>query len=169
MVALTADDLTGTRRASVPKRDDGSWGPWYDAEALDGEGPENPGGPRGTQPVFVGRTNTVQIAIRRPTPPPPAPPATAKPDLGYLPVSVEQPVRSERQRRADHPAPGARRHVRAADRSRTPGPATDIISRAQWGADESLRAVGRGTTTGFAPEWCTTPRAATTTHRRTRR
>ncbi|HEX7824617.1 MAG TPA: cold-shock protein, partial [Mycobacterium sp.] len=36
MVALTADDMTGTSARVRAKQPDGSWGPWYDAEALDG-------------------------------------------------------------------------------------------------------------------------------------
>ncbi len=142
MVALTADDLTGTSARIRAKRDDGSWGPWYDAEALDGEGSENPGGPRGTQPVFVGRTNTVQIAISRPTPPPPAPPATAKPDLGYVPVSVEQPFGQNVNAVLITPplAPGDTFEPPTA--AAPPGQPPNIISRAQWGADESLRCGG---------------------------
>ena len=34
---------------------------------MEGAGPDNPvaGAPHGTEPVFVGRTNTVQIAVTR--------------------------------------------------------------------------------------------------------
>src|SRR5689334_24364944 len=68
LVALTADDLTGTSARIRAKKPDGSWGPWYEAEAMEGLGPDHPvaGAPRGTEPVFVGRTTTVQIAITRP-------------------------------------------------------------------------------------------------------
>src|SRR5687768_6150258 len=72
MVALTADDLTGTSARVRAKKDDGSWGPWYEAEHLDGVGADLPG-PKGTDPVFIGKTTTVQIAVTRP----PDAPATA--------------------------------------------------------------------------------------------
>ncbi|PJK21495.1 cold-shock protein, partial [Mycobacterium goodii] len=94
MVALTAQDLEGTSARIRAKKADGSWGPWYEAEALDGVGADSPG-PHGTDPVFVGRTNTVQIAVTRPegaAPTPPAPAAGDKPDLGYRPATVQQPL-----------------------------------------------------------------------------
>ncbi len=36
LVALTAADLSGTSARVRAKKADGSWGPWYEAEALDG-------------------------------------------------------------------------------------------------------------------------------------
>ena len=80
MVALTAEDLTGTSARVHAKKDDGSWGPWYEAEQLDGVGADLPG-PRGTDPVFVGRTNTVQIAVTRPADAPATGPATPTPRI----------------------------------------------------------------------------------------
>ena len=67
LVALTADDLTGTSARVRAKKADGSWGPWYEAEAMAGVGPDTPapGALDGTEPVFVGRTTTVQIAVTR--------------------------------------------------------------------------------------------------------
>ena len=60
LVALTGDDLTGTSAKVRARRDDGSWGPWYDAEALESNATDNQHhGPRGTDPVFVGRTTAV--------------------------------------------------------------------------------------------------------------
>jgi len=93
MVAVTAEDLTGTTARVRAKKTDGSWGPWYDAETMEGVGPDSPV-PRGTEPVFVGRTTTVQISVTRPvgaaTTGAPAK-APAKPGLGYVPANVEQP------------------------------------------------------------------------------
>src|SRR5208283_4409814 len=83
LVALTGD-LAGTSTRVRAKRPDGSWGPWYQTEyetaapdpmtPAGGEGlagsarPAGPvEGPRGTDPVFVGTTTTVQIAVTRPT------------------------------------------------------------------------------------------------------
>ncbi|MBU9767176.1 cold-shock protein [Mycobacterium sp. TNTM28] len=148
MVALTSADLRGTSARVRARQDDGSWGPWYAAENLDGVGADTPG-PRGTEPVFVGRTTTVQIAVTR-APQAPAPPGktakTAKPDpakpkppLGYVPANVEAPIGqnitavliSPPQSPVDvGPLPAA---VTA------PGQPPTIISRAQWGADESMR------------------------------
>ena len=90
MVALTADDLTGTSARVRAKKSDGTWGPWYEAEALEGVGPDNPAASalHGTEPVFVGRTTTVQIAVTRPAAPTPA---DHRPGLGYVPANVEQP------------------------------------------------------------------------------
>src|SRR6185312_7387395 len=42
LVALTADDLTGTSARVRAKKADGSWGPWYEAEAMEGLGPDTP-------------------------------------------------------------------------------------------------------------------------------
>ena len=78
MVALTSEDLTGTSARMRAKKGDGSWGPWYEAEQLGGVGADLPG-PRGTEPVFIGRTNTVQISVTRAAPP--AAGAKAGPDL----------------------------------------------------------------------------------------
>ncbi|OMB82723.1 N-acetylmuramoyl-L-alanine amidase [Mycolicibacterium conceptionense] len=144
MVALTSPDLRGTSARVRARKDDGSWGPWYQAENLDGVGADTPG-PRGTEPVFVGRTNTVQIAVTRaPQAPAPAPgkagkPGAAKPALGYVPANVEAPIGqnvtavliSPPQAPVDvGPLPTA---------AINPGQPPAIISRAQWGADESMR------------------------------
>src|SRR5882757_8183141 len=62
LVALTAADLSGTSAQVRAKKPDGSWGPWYAAENLDGVG-DTSTAPRGTEPVFVGLTTTVQISV----------------------------------------------------------------------------------------------------------
>lgn len=76
LVALTGD-LAGTSARVRAKRPDGDWGPWYQTEyeteprdpaGTDGSvelGGLNPG-PRSTDPVFVGTTTTVQVAVTRP-------------------------------------------------------------------------------------------------------
>ncbi|PRC53855.1 cold-shock protein, partial [Mycobacterium sp. ITM-2017-0098] len=53
-------------------------------------------GPKGTDPVFIGKTTTVQIAVTRPGDAPataPAEPAAKPvgPQPGYIPANVEQP------------------------------------------------------------------------------
>ncbi|MGA5462694.1 N-acetylmuramoyl-L-alanine amidase [Mycobacterium sp. NPDC050041] len=143
LVALTADDLTGTSARVRAKKSDGSWGPWYEAETLGGVGEES-AGIRGTEPVFVGRTTTVQIAVTRPPDAPPSavPQGAPHADLGYLPAATEQPFAqninavliSPPQAPVDLvPLPGA---VTA------PGVPPNVISRGQWGADESMRCGG---------------------------
>ena len=146
MVALTAEDLSGTSTRVRARKLDGSWGPWYEAENLDGVGPDSPH-PRGTEPIFVGRTTTVQIAVTRPQDAPATGPAakqagpakTGKPALGYVPANVEQPfgqninavLISPPQAPADiAPLPSA---------VTVPGQPPKVISRAQWGAEESMR------------------------------
>src|ERR1700760_1122914 len=97
MVALTLQDgvngpdLADTSTRVRAKRPDGSWGPWYSSESLLGVGVDKPGGVKGTDPVFVGRTTDVQIAVRRPAVGPVSPAAApdSKPGLGYVPVNVE--------------------------------------------------------------------------------
>lgn len=117
MVALTGADLSGTSARIRAKRADGSWGPWYataheakqEATQVAGATPRADApapGPDGTEPVFVGRTTTVQIAVTRTGPkapgdqpktpskakPEPAPQKSAPaPDLGYLPATAAQP------------------------------------------------------------------------------
>lgn len=140
LVALTADSLEGTTARVRAKRTDGSWGPWYDAEALEGVGPDQPE-TRGTEPVFVGRTNTVQIAVTRAAPvPAPVAKPKAGPGLGYIPANVEQPLPqnvnavliSPPRAPVDvqFPPPAA---------ATVPGQAPQIITRAQWGANESMK------------------------------
>src|SRR5271163_3792476 len=115
MVALTGD-LAGTSTRVRAKRPNGSWGPWYqteyETEAPDSVSPAgdegsagsaSPGGPtagpRSTDPVFVGTTTTVQIAVTRPidapvtqAPPVRSPSRSPEADgLGYRPASKDQP------------------------------------------------------------------------------
>src|ERR1700761_2398809 len=66
MVALTGGDLTGTTARVRARRADGSWSRWYATEALAARGGGAAAGPRGTDPVFVGKTTTVQISVNRP-------------------------------------------------------------------------------------------------------
>ena len=132
LVALTADDLEGTSARLRAKRPDGSWGPWYQAETLEGVGPEQ-GAVHGTEPVFVGRTNTVQIAVTRA-------PTVPKADLGYIPVNVETPLPANVEAVLISP-PQAPVDIQIPPPAAVtvPGQAPQIISRAQWGANESLR------------------------------
>ena len=161
LVALTGD-LAGTSTRVRARRPDGSWGPWYQTEyetaapdpkngGDDSAGPGHPTGPvegpRGTDPVFVGTTTTVQIAVTRPidaplTQPPPAP-QNGPPDsngLGYKPASREQPLGQNISAvLISPPQAPADNHWTPPSGVTMPGQAPPIISRAEWGADESLR------------------------------
>jgi uncharacterized protein with LGFP repeats len=161
LVALTGD-LAGTSTRVRAKRPDGSWGPWYQTEyetaapdplsPTGGEGlaaaarPAGPTeGPRSTDPVFVGTTTTVQIAVTRPidaqvtpAPPPTAPPAGD--DLGYKPASREQPFGQNISAiLISPPRAPVEKHWTPPSGVMMPGQPPSIISRAEWGADESLR------------------------------
>jgi uncharacterized protein with LGFP repeats len=147
LVALTGD-LAGTSTRVRAKRADGSWGPWYQAEYLTeapdpgGTGPAD--GPRSTDPVFVGTTTDVQLAITRPIDAPvtlaPTAPAPEPPGLGYRPVTKEQPFGQNISAVLISP-PRAPAETQWTPPSAVamPGQVPAIISRAEWGADESLR------------------------------
>ena len=98
MVALTGSDLTGTTARLRAKRADGSWGPWYNAERFElGSEDVEGNGTQGTDPVYVGDTTTVQIAVTRPA----DAPVTIEPaqsgldagrELGYIPANAQEPL-----------------------------------------------------------------------------
>lgn len=141
MVALTAEDLTGTTARVRAKKDDGSWGPWYEAEPLEGVGEEN-AARRGTDPVFVGRTTTVQIAVTRPAdaaPSAPAPTSPKGPSLGYVPATVEQPFAQNINAVLISPPQAPGDVAPLPNAVLAPGVPPRIITRPQWGADESMR------------------------------
>jgi uncharacterized protein with LGFP repeats len=160
LVALTGD-LAGTSTRVRAKRSDGSWGPWYQTEyetaapdattaagaAVVGGRPAGPvEGPRSTDPVFVGTTTTVQIAVTRPidspvTLAPEAPPSEPlNRDLGYRPASREQPLGQNISAiLISPPQAPAKAQWTPPSGVMMPGQAPSIISRAEWGADESLR------------------------------
>jgi uncharacterized protein with LGFP repeats len=142
MVALTAEDLTGTSVRVRAKKSDGSWGQWYEAEALDGVG-EGSSGLRATDPVFVGRTTTVQIAVTRPsgaaTTGPVAPAPAGTPALGYVPANVEQPFGQNINAVLISPPQAPVDTLPLPTAVTVAGQPPTIISRAQWGADEGMR------------------------------
>ncbi len=143
MVALTSGDLTGTTARVRAKKDDGSWGPWYDAETLEGVGPTSHDAPRGTEPVFVGRTTTVQIEVTRPPNAPVTPPAAPaqgqRPGLGYIPATVEQPFAQNITAVLISPPQTPVDLLPLPNAATPPGQPPSIINRAAWGADESMR------------------------------
>jgi uncharacterized protein with LGFP repeats len=149
MVALTGSDLTGTTARVRAKKPDGSWGPWYDTDTVESNADDaQGGGPRGTDPVFVGTTTDVQIAITRPqgAPVTTAPPETgvdAGKELGYIPANVEQPFSQNISAVLITPpkAPVDSQWT-PPTAALGPGQPPNIISRAQWGADNAMRCGG---------------------------
>ena len=146
MVALTGTDLTGTSARVRAKRPDGSWGPWYDAETLESNADDTQhGGPRGTDPVFVGTTTSVQIAVTRPANAPvtSAPPETgldAGKELGYVPATAEQPFAQNISAvLITPPKAPVDSQWQPPTAALGPGQPPNIISRAQWGADDHMR------------------------------
>lgn len=142
MVALTAADFTGTTARVRAQQPDGSWGQWYEAEPLDGVGEEN--SPKdGTEPVFVGRTNHVQIAVTRPVDAPRSgaqPTGAPKSKLGYIPASVEQStVPTFNAVLISPPTAPANVQWEPPTAATIPGQPPNVIGRAQWGADEAMR------------------------------
>ncbi len=146
LVALTGD-LAGSSARIRARRPDGSWGPWYQAD-YDTAAPDDPqagdatAGPRSTDPVFVGTTTTVQIAVTRPVDALVTQAPAAAPDagLGYRPASKERSL-GQNISAVLISAPRAPTENQWTPPSGVvmPGRAPAIISRSQWGADESLR------------------------------
>ena len=144
MVALTGGDLTGTSARIRARHADGSWGQWYETETLTGHAGTT--GPHGTDPVFVGKTTTVQISVNRPAGAPRTSAPKTKPaaDLGYIPATAEQPLAQNISAILITPPQAP------ADTQWNPptaaigaGQAPNIIARAQWGADEAVHCGNR--------------------------
>lgn len=154
MVALTGTDLSGTSARVRARHADGSWGPWYDVEAPEFAGDDGAAhDPRGTEPVFVGRTTAVQIAVTRPTGAATTPPnnqgpnqqapndqVKPKPALGYRPANAEQSLAQNVSAVLISPPKAPVDAQWTPPNAVTqPGQPPNIISRAQWGADETAR------------------------------
>ncbi len=133
MVALTAADLVGTTTKIRAQRPDGTWGPWYDAEAETGN--DRAGKRIGTEPIYVGNTKTVQMLVTRK---PVAAPAEPKP----LDDGSADPAQINLEKLAAvliDPGRGSIDENLSTVAAPLPGGGPKVISRAQWGADESLR------------------------------
>ena len=149
MVALTGNDLTGTSARVRARQTDGSWGPWYDTENLESNSDDTvDGGPRGTDPVFVGSTTTVQIAITRPpeaevTVTPPETALDAGRELGYIPANAEQSIAQTMSAvLITPPESPVDTQWTPPTAALGPGQPPNIISRNQWGAGNSMRCGG---------------------------
>lgn len=150
MVALTAKDLAGTKAMVRAKQPDGSWGPWYETEPVDTHRNDRgaPSRTRGTEPIYVGSTKAVQILVTRKeavqrAPEQPAPIATPKPQ-GELQFPSDEEVfgrdvLSPLTAVLIDPGRGPIDNARTAVAAELPGGGPNVISRAGWGADESIR------------------------------
>jgi len=149
MVALTGNDLSGTAARVRAKRADGSWGPWHHVHNMHpNAGPSTDSGPDGTDPVFVGNTTAVQIAVVRPNDAPVtvAPTETgldAGRELGYVPANTEWSIAQNLSAVLITP-PQSPVDTQWTPPTATlgPGQPPTIISRAQWGAGSSMRCGG---------------------------
>ncbi|BDU03524.1 N-acetylmuramoyl-L-alanine amidase [Nocardia sputorum] len=157
MVALTARELTDTKATIRARQPDGTWGPWYDTEPVDTHRTDRsgPGATDGTEPIYVGDTTAVQVLVTRkqtaagaiqpvaqpapvaadpaqPAPDDPARQPAARSDDSAQQVADLTAVLIDPGRGATD---GELRNVAAA----LPGGGPTVITRAQWGADESIR------------------------------
>lgn len=165
MVALTAKEMAGTTAMIRAKRPDGSWGEWYSAEPVDSTAKDGvPDAKTGTEPIYVGSTKAVQILLtRKPTagtpsdvtvpvpvdaepvdPALPADPAAEAPAAPALPRTevAGDPAQIGLEALSAvliDPGRGAIDSKLSEVASPLPGGGPKVISRAQWGADESLR------------------------------
>ncbi|MEU4314809.1 N-acetylmuramoyl-L-alanine amidase [Nocardia sp. NPDC024068] len=136
MVALTAPELANTTVMIRAKQPDGGWGQWYEASPIDGADGVTPGGPAGTDPIYVGNTTAVQVLVtRKPQQSPnsggplernPAAAGTpqAPPDLTAVLID---------------PGRGAVDDHLENIAAALPDGGPRVIARNQWGADESIR------------------------------
>ncbi|MGI5222056.1 N-acetylmuramoyl-L-alanine amidase [Nocardia sp. CA-290969] len=133
MVALTAPDLANTTVMVRAKQPDGAWGQWYEASPIDGADGVADGAPAGTDPIYVGNTTAVQVLVtRKPRQSPggglePTPAAAgeqAPPDLTAVLID---------------PGRGAVDDHLQDIAAALPGGGPRVITRDQWGADESIR------------------------------
>ncbi|WP_305093398.1 N-acetylmuramoyl-L-alanine amidase [Prescottella sp. R16] len=170
MVALTAANLDSTVTKVRAKLADGSWGQWFSPDVIDQGSAEmaTASGKQGTDPVFVGETNTVQILVTptengaaAPSDVPAAPVApaadapaaepvpAAEPEaeqpLGYVPAAASKPLRAATLTADDISAvlinPGTGPQDSNLQDIATPTSVNgiNVISRSAWGADESIR------------------------------
>ena len=140
MVALTADDLTGTSAQVRAKKPDGSWGPWYEAETLDGVGPDVPrlrAAPSRCSSAAPPRCRSRSPARPGAAPHRAAPKRARQAGPGLYARHRRAAVRAEHQRGADQPAAGAGRHVAAAVRGHAARASRPPSSAAHSGAPTS--------------------------------
>jgi uncharacterized protein with LGFP repeats len=137
MIGLTAPNLEGVTTMVRARQPDGSWGRWFEAGTDDSVSARRPapGHLQGSEPVYVGDTDAVQILSTRESaatdnPELPGPRPVAGPD--HLGVGVPE-------MSAVLLDPGRGEENLSAIAAPLAGGGPRVISRAQWGADESIR------------------------------
>lgn len=141
VVALTSKDLANTKALIRARQADGSWGPWFDTEEVDTRRTDRtaPGGKTGTEPLYVGTTNAVQMLVTR------KPAVATTPDDTLTPGTPAHSDDPAQMSALDltavliDPGRGAIDGAlhKVAEVLPSGGPA--VISRAGWGADENIR------------------------------
>ncbi|MFC9662531.1 N-acetylmuramoyl-L-alanine amidase [Nocardia sp. NPDC127606] len=128
MVAVTARDMANTTTKLRARQLDGNWGPWYNADPVDTRATDQTpaDAPTGTEPIYVGETTAVQMLVTR------KPTAGPDHDPAHLTEAALKAVLINPGRAA---IDAALNDVAAA----LPGGGPKVITRAQWGADESIR------------------------------
>ncbi|MFD6390332.1 N-acetylmuramoyl-L-alanine amidase [Nocardia sp. NPDC060259] len=128
MVAVTARDLVNTTTKLRARQQDGNWGPWYDADPLDTRATDHTSADAltGTEPIYVGETTAVQMLVTR------KPAAAPDHDPAHLTEAALKAILINPGRAA---IDAGLTDVAAA----LPGGGPKVITRAQWGADESIR------------------------------
>jgi uncharacterized protein with LGFP repeats len=148
MVALTGSDLTGTSARIRARKADGSWGTWYEVEKSADLTDDSGAVSKGTDPVFVGTTTAVQIAVTRPRN---APPTTAPPEsgldagreLGYIPANATQSLSQNLSAvLITPPKAPIEKPPTPPNATLGPGQPPNIISRSDWGAGPGNRCGG---------------------------
>ncbi len=134
MVALTAPDLANTTVMVRAKQPDGSWGHWYEASPIDGADGVADGAPAGTDPIYVGNTTAVQVLVTRTPQQAPGGPLTPTPA-----AAGEQEPPPDLTAVLIDPGRGAVDDNLQDIAAALPGGGPRVITRDQWGADESIR------------------------------
>lgn len=131
MVALTAKELADTTSLIRAQQADGTWGPWFPADRVDTDRSDHAAAPArtGTEPIYVGETKAVQILTTH---------KAISPAAGRSDDPAQQ-AASQLSAVLINPGRGAIDDNLASVAAPLPGGGPKVISRAQWGADESLR------------------------------
>lgn len=131
MVALTAKELADTTSLIRAQQADGTWGPWFPTDRVDTGRSDHAAAPArtGTEPIYVGETKAVQILTTHRAI---APAADRSDDRAQQAASQLSAVLID-------PGRGAIDDNLTSVAAPLPGGGPKVISRAQWGADESLR------------------------------
>ena len=142
----------GTVAQVRPQLEDGSWGEWTEAEGM-GWRPENGGAKTGTEPIYVGRTNAVQVMLTSAVKDAEAAgeALTELPQTiveGIKPASLSKPLHSEEITASEVTAddlsavlidPGTLQDDANLQFEQLPNDGPKVVTRAGWGADESIR------------------------------